>query len=118
MGNKYFKKRLLTLLARDPHCYWCGKEVFKASKHPKLHNHATIDHFFSKARGKRPVVGKHLPPNTQTLLLCCLQCNTRRANNQQVLPNKIIRWCKSGRFPRWIKPLKPLILYFYNLKDN
>lgn len=104
----YYRKRRKKLLSEDPHCYWCGCEVFEAEGSPRLPNHATIDHLYSRAAGPRPRL-----PGVRTLVLCCLKCNTARSKLQQIKPNRIEAWCLSGSFPRSIRILRPIFIFFY-----
>lgn len=63
-------RRRRKLLARDPHCHWCGRHVEEepASDYEK----ATLDHVIPLHRG-----GSNGPDNT---VLACGPCNERRAN--------------------------------------
>jgi hypothetical protein len=108
---RYIRKRRQTLLERDPHCYWCGCEVFEAPgpKGPTKNNHATIDHLYSRADGPRP-------SNTRnTLVLACFKCNHERGKLQQIHPNKIEAWCLSNAFPQKVKKFRYIILFLYKL---
>lgn len=64
-------------MKKDPHCYWCGKEViYYELKHGERtpHNFATLDHLYSRYSPLRREV--HF--KEKTLVLACNACNHRR----------------------------------------
>ena len=73
----------LELLAKDPHCHWCGKEVkdygdLTGKQYP--HDLATLDHLVSRFfRKKGDVVKK---------VLACWKCNEERSLKEQLERNK------------------------------
>ncbi len=112
-SSKYFSKRRRYLIAKDPHCFWCGrlvKEYPLIKRHQKIPNDsATIDHLASRFSGKR----KEVHFKEKTLVLACRVCNNER---QKLECKKNIwktRW-KSGAFPKGLKWLGKLLkLYRY-----
>jgi hypothetical protein len=83
-GIVYYGKRglKLKLLAIDPHCHWCGKEVKDYATprrigEPYRKDEATIDHLISRFhRKKGETVGK---------VLACGPCNTRRSTLEMII---------------------------------
>ncbi len=94
MSTKYFHYRRRKLLYEDPHCHWCGKELYyyktKGGKLPD--DFATIDHLESKLLGERKDVQK----KKKTLVLACPACNNKRSKDE-LEKYKDIQSIKSGR---------------------
>lgn len=87
------KRRRAKLMARDPHCFYCGCEVVyfplvRGQKMPA--NFATIDHVYSRIMG-RPLKGE--------TVLCCHKCNGDRSVAEQAALPKEELWRRSGRPP-------------------
>ena len=74
--RRYFRN---TLLAENPHCFWCGRPVVLPERDsPAQDNWATIDHLRSRLHPDR-----HEPkqsPHERRSVLACWQCNGRRNN--------------------------------------
>lgn len=64
------------MTTRQPHCYWCGTEIFPVravgNTHPKC---ATIDHI----RSKPECVTKKEYNDKRNQVPACYQCNQRRS---------------------------------------
>lgn len=88
------RNRKLYLLRKDPHCYWCGREVFDHDLSHKSHppyNTATVDHLitrYSSVRGE--VKGE--------TVLSCWKCNNDRSKQETSQMPKQLRVAISGRF--------------------
>lgn len=57
------------LLAKDPHCHWCGRYVEQDARYEEMK--ATLDHVIPRERG-----GSN---NADNLVLACRPCNDKRA---------------------------------------
>lgn len=69
-GGTGLKKIRLALLAKDPHCFWCGTTLTVES--------STLDHLVPKARG-----GSN---GRQNLVLACGPCNQDKAHESWEVP--------------------------------
>ncbi len=81
-GNKGKQARRANLMREDPHCWYCGCEVFPGSGHegavrPDL---ATVEHLFSRHYGSRPQTGSRV--------LACRECNTSVGHYADLLLNE------------------------------
>ena len=77
MASARNKRLVDTLLAIDPHCYWCKCAVSKypLSKHQKTpDNYATLDHMFSRYNSMRGKTNNGIRVN----VLACYKCNLDR----------------------------------------
>jgi hypothetical protein len=75
MGKR--RERRLRLMEQDPHCHWCGVEVFDMELHLMKSrppsNAATIDHVYSR-------LTEHRQKGLQgRWVLACWGCNQRRS---------------------------------------
>lgn len=93
MSGNQLKNRRQKLMAQNPHCHWCGKEVveYNVAEWPKgmPHDLATIDHLFDKydQETRQTAFDKKLP---QTVL-ACYKCNVERANARTKQMSKSFR---------------------------
>lgn len=102
-------RRKRNLMARDPHCYWCGCEVFLYRIQPKMRvpdNAATIDHLFSRVIGPR----KNL--HQEVTVLSCKKCNEERSEFEQQEEGIFWVWQRSGAFPRWFLTITTIYISY------
>jgi hypothetical protein len=69
-NSRHIARHRARLLAEDPHCAYCGREVvyFKPQQGKALPgNFATIEHVYTRIEGRRPRQGQQI--------LACLDCN-------------------------------------------
>lgn len=103
--NNYNAKRRIRLMQKDPHCYWCRRELklypdywkWRHRQMPK--DYPTIDHLNSRLLGNRYDPGM----KGITLVLSCPDCNNKRSKEEQQTHIWRTRWI-SGSFPfplRW-----------------
>ena len=80
------RQRVIRLMKEDPHCHWCGIEVFLPDPHPTelpSDNRATIDHLYSRQSLKKRLVameyGKLLGNGAGVYyVLSCYECNGKK----------------------------------------
>lgn len=81
-NNNYFKTRRARLMEKDPHCHWCGCEVFEYDdKNRKKPDQATIEHLFPRMSPMRALIGDAYG-RAKTLVLACYKCNNERAKQE------------------------------------
>jgi hypothetical protein len=83
IGNRW-KRRRANLMATDPHCYWCRKEViyYDLKSHEKMpHNFATIEHLYDKYSPERRIIAR-LNPAKPVTVLACHECNQDRGDER------------------------------------
>jgi hypothetical protein len=113
-STTYYHQRRQQLMAKDPHCYWCGKEViyFKTNGGRVPNNFATIDHLYSKLSGKR-----FDPKRKQkTLVLACYKCNQERARKEDIELTNLDRWIRGNYFPKWLRPIQTFLIIIWIYK--
>ena len=82
-GGVWKKNRRNNLMAKDPHCHWCGIEVIyrKLTFGEKMpDNFATIDHLFSRLSPQR---GQKQHPTQEITVLACNKCNFIRGKEEE-----------------------------------
>jgi len=101
----YYRKRREKLMRKDPHCYWCKKEL---TLYPDYRSegfkfmpddYPTIDHLTSRFMGPR----ENGDGKTQAVVITCPQCNNARNVVETQKHIWRTRW-KSASFPfplRW-----------------
>src|SRR3954468_1877679 len=75
--KSYNQYRRAKLMAKDPHCTWCGREVVYFPIQPGQTipgNFATIDHLYDRYNPKRKEIGNG-GFREYTLVLACSDCN-------------------------------------------
>jgi hypothetical protein len=96
--NNTVKRRKFNLLEADPHCYWCGCEVFAypeeemQGKGRRPDDLATVDHLNMRVNGVRVNFGGGTRIVT---VLSCLGCNVKRAWEG----SEGSKWTKGCRVP-------------------
>ncbi len=81
------QKRREILMARDPHCHWCGRELKdkKTNGRGRLpKDFPTIDHLQNRFFGRKYV------PNKEMTVLACPSCNNERQRKE------LSRWYITG----------------------
>ena len=105
--NKIGRRRY-NLYIRDPHCYYCGRELkWKES---------TVDHVYSKVES-----GKRNTPNGKgETVLACSSCNNKRQSLEIKSLPRWHWWLRSQAFPKISRKdltlkEKFLILWYVNI---
>lgn len=75
-NNRTLRNKRRRLLARDPHCFWCGCLVVETLS--RSSNQATIDHLYSRLNPHRPK--RHSEGRAVLHVLACYACNNSRAD--------------------------------------
>lgn len=97
------KRRRQILFEMDPHCYWCGVEVFmppdgsRRLKGKTCHRVATLDHLRSRWHPQR---AEPNPMREERTVLSCWKCNNDRNTEEQLALPKEERWRRSGCYPQ------------------
>jgi hypothetical protein len=73
----------LRLLATDPHCHWCGREVreYNVGEAIQPPDQATLDHLHPKGHPNR----RPIETRADATVLSCFECNQRRNHQMQPL---------------------------------
>ena len=83
IAMSHFKRIRLRLLAEDPHCRYCGRDLH--------HGTATVDHIIPRSRGGSS--------DDWNLCLCCRDCNHRKAD---LLPAELLVWSQAVAMARGV----------------
>lgn len=80
MNTQRLRAIRLWLFERDPHCWWCGREVILVAFRKGVglpRNAATVDHLHFRGD---PLRERHVGCDCPRHVLACYRCNTRRPN--------------------------------------
>ena len=81
MGRWIGKPTLARVLAHDPHCQYCGKQLVRGEARKHYRNVATVDHLRPRVRWrpeKATVEKREFERDLKNLVLACSVCNRRK----------------------------------------